>query len=117
MLPGVEVLSQETVYYAAFNWIVAGIGFVAAGIFVICLLITLFRKCEGTLQALGAIILCLFFGLIAGFATGGESDEIAYIKYEVIISDEVSFNEFTDNYEILEQRDRIYVIREKEKSE
>ena len=38
-----------------------------------------------------------------------------YIKYEVTISDDVSFKDFTDKYEIIGQRGEIYVVREREK--
>lgn len=41
---------------------------------------------------------------------------IYYNKYTVTISDEVSYNEFTKKYEVLEynEKDNTYVIREKE---
>ena len=35
-----------------------------------------------------------------------------YTKYEVILDDSVSMNEFMNTYEILEQRGQIYVIKE-----
>ena len=34
--------------------------------------------------------------------------------YEVTISDEVSFKDFTSKYEIIEQRGEIYVVKERE---
>lgn len=34
-------------------------------------------------------------------------------KYEVTISDEVNFNEFSDKYKVLEQRGEIYVVKER----
>ena len=36
-----------------------------------------------------------------------------YVKYEVILDDSVSMNKFMEKYEILEQRDKIYVVKEK----
>lgn len=36
-----------------------------------------------------------------------------YVKYEVILDDSVSMNEFMEKYEVLEQRDKIYVVKEK----
>lgn len=36
--------------------------------------------------------------------------------YEVTISDEVSFKDFTSKYEIIEQRGDIYVIKEREQN-
>ncbi len=35
-------------------------------------------------------------------------------QYEVLISDEVNFNEFYQKYEIIEQRGEIYVIQERQ---
>ena len=34
--------------------------------------------------------------------------------YEVIISEEVSFKDFTSKYEIIEQRGEIYIVKERE---
>ena len=34
--------------------------------------------------------------------------------YEVTISDEVSFKDFTSKYEIIEQRGKIYIVKERE---
>ena len=34
--------------------------------------------------------------------------------YEVTISDEVSFKDFTSKYEIIEQREEIYIVKERE---
>ena len=34
--------------------------------------------------------------------------------YEVTISDEVSFKDFTSKYEIIEQRGEIYIVKERE---
>ena len=36
----------------------------------------------------------------------------AYQKYEVILDDSVSMNEFMNTYEVLEQRGQIYVVKE-----
>lgn len=35
-----------------------------------------------------------------------------YTSYEVILEDSVSMNEFSDRYEILDQRGQIYVVKE-----
>ena len=37
--------------------------------------------------------------------------------YEVTISDEVSFKDFTSKYEIIEQRGEIYVVKERERND
>ena len=37
--------------------------------------------------------------------------------YEVTISDEVSFKDFTSKYDIIEQRGEIYVVKERERND
>ena len=37
--------------------------------------------------------------------------------YEVTISDEVSFKDFTSKYEIIEQRGEIYIVKERERND
>lgn len=39
------------------------------------------------------------------------------IQYEVTISDDVSLTEFNEKYKIIEQRDQLYVIQERESNE
>lgn len=53
----------------------------------------------------GAVIL-LSIGLFKEIPTGK-------YKYEVTISDEVNFNEFSDKYKILKQRGEIYIVKER----
>lgn len=57
----------------------------------------------------------LFFGLCIGFFAAvvvGVAEIEYYPTYKVTISDEVSMNEFTNRYEILEQEGRIYTVKE-----
>ena len=60
-------------------------------------------------------LLFLLSGLSAiGFEIAARELSVPdYTKYEVIFDDSVSINEFMERYEILEQRDKIYVIKEK----
>ena len=59
--------------------------------------------------------LFLLFGLSAiGFEIAAQELSVPdYTKYEVILDDSVSMNEFMEKYKVLEQRDKIYVIKEK----
>lgn len=62
----------------------------------------------------GAIV-GLFIGLCAGFLFAvvvGITEIEYYPTYKVTISDEVSMNEFTNRYEILEQEGKIYTVKE-----
>ncbi len=64
---------------------------------------------------LGAII-GLFIGILVGFLSGvviGVAEIEYYPTYKVIISDEVSMNEFMDKYEILNQDGKIYTVKER----
>ena len=60
---------------------------------------------------LGLIVLSL--AIILCFPIGAATQVPDYNTYEVILDDSVSMNEFMEKYEVLEQRDKIYVIKEK----
>ena len=49
---------------------------------------------------------------VIGIILASNSTEIT--TYEVIISEEVSFKDFTSKYEIIEQRGEIYIVKERE---
>lgn len=61
---------------------------------------------------------CLFFSFIIVSKALNDCffNPVYNTKYTVTISDEVSYNEFTKKYEVLEynEKDNTYVIREKE---
>lgn len=60
----------------------------------------------------------LIFGLCVALLMGTKirqtTNQIDYIEHEVLINDSVSLTEFTKKYEIVSQKGKIYVIREKE---
>ena len=51
------------------------------------------------------------FGYIVGMSTGKPTDYETH--YKVLVSDEVSLNEFNEKYEIIEQDGKIFEIKEK----
>ena len=61
-------------------------------------------------------LLFLLCGLSAiGFELAAQKFSVPdYVKYEVILDDSVSMNKFMEKYEVLDQREKIYVIKEKE---
>ena len=72
-------------------------------------------KCKDTLAGICAFLFGLFGLSSIGFEIAAQKLLVpAYTKYEVILDDSVSVNEFMEKYEVLEQRDKIYVIKEKE---
>lgn len=60
-------------------------------------------------------LLFLSCGLSAiGFELASQKFSVPdYVKYEVILDDSVSMNKFMEKYEVLDQRDKIYVVKEK----
>jgi hypothetical protein len=118
-MTGVTILtSTQVATDYAFNftigWILFGI------IFSICLICGIWQvitdSCEWSiipwLSLIGAIA-----GLFLG-AWGGTMfcKPIAYeTQYKVTISDEVSMTEFCKYYEVIDQEDQLFIIREKNK--
>ena len=64
------------------------------------------------------IILCIMFLIVSLISTTTgiilASNSTVITTYEVTISDEVSFKDFTSKYEIIEQRGEIYIVKERE---
>lgn len=52
----------------------------------------------------------IFLGLLLGLIF----QQPSYTKYEVTFTDAISLAEFNEKYEVLDQREKIYVIKEKE---
>ena len=72
-------------------------------------------KCKDTLAGICAFLFALFGLNAIGFEIAAQELPVpAYTKYEVILDDSVSMNEFMEKYEVLEQQDKIYMIKEKE---
>ena len=61
----------------------------------------------------GAIMMgCSFILFLIGLPIDAATQIPDYTKYEVILDDSVSMNEFMNTYEVLEQRGQIYVVKE-----
>lgn len=115
-MTGIEILAtKEIAVDFAYNWIAY---FICFGIILaICLLI-------GIVMSVASDDSSQFLvGLFTGIVVGGICSIIAGAlfetpiafenQYKVTISDEVSMNEFTNKYEVIEQEGRIYTVREK----
>ena len=62
-----------------------------------------------------ALLLAAIATLLAFFAIKStNANELNPERYAVNISDEVSMNEFTDNYTLVEQKGNVYIIERKE---
>lgn len=116
MIPGVEILVTNEVYkYVGFNW---GGFWIAFGIIAVIGIISAclggFRSLPIELKVVVIIFLLLITSLLSSFAGSISGPKaLDYIQYKVTISDEVSMNEFTEKYKILDQEGKIFTIREK----
>lgn len=112
-MAGIEILNE---YIVASEW--AFNYWVALGILVVALMvgvIVCIKEKEAPL-----IILFLVLGVSAGALAGSFMGCIAPLeqhqvtRYEIIIDDTVSMNEFYEKYEIIDKEGKIYTVEEKE---
>lgn len=113
-MPGVEILNTTIHYkYALPTWAIVTM----VAIIVIPAIMTLIGKINSNdcLYVLGFV--CLVIGAVIaaliGMSAPKPTDEIDYIEHEVLVDDSVSFSEFNEKYEIVNQKGKIYVVREK----
>lgn len=114
---GVEILnSTEVVVESTSNWWLAGIvwivAVVACGIIAYGVNLESYNKGDAVVAGcmVGALIGLLLWIMVSAMTSEPVVHET---QYEITIDDSVSMKEFTDKYEIIEQRGEIYVVREK----
>lgn len=115
---GVNIVSQvEVVAEYAFNWQSFWID--GLSVLVIC---AIAGFCEYIMitNDIVSIFIGIIMGLIGGALFGATFGVIAQhpieytTEYKVIVSDEVNFNEFQEKYKIIDQKGKIYTVRERE---
>lgn len=114
-MTGIEILAAKEVVAAyEFSWVIyVGIIIVAA------ILSAAVGYCcsepRPTIQnAIVGLIIGGLFGAIIGLAPASCIIPCEYeTQYKVIISDEVSMNEFLEKYEIVNTEGKIYTVRER----
>lgn len=119
-MSGVEILAtEEVVVNTVFNWKVYGIVFAIC--FVVMFIIALMIKNHDCLDWSFVATVTIVCGTMAGVMFGCLFGKVIFPKtinyetqYKCIISNEVSMNEFTEKYEIIDQDGKIYTVREKE---
>ena len=116
-MSGVDILALEEVAIDwAYNWVAFWIMF-AVSLIVSAILGIIQTVQSGDWADFAAYIIVGFFiGTFVAVLLGGiTATPIKYTsQYKVTISDEVSMNEFTDKYEIIDQEGKIYTVRERE---
>ena len=110
---GVEYLytipAEEPISY----WILVAIFFIAFALFSIMSLVC--SPCGDFVDIVVALLLAAIATLLSFFVIkSNNANELNPERYAVNISDEVSMNEFTDKYTIVEQKGNVYIIKVKD---
>lgn len=110
---GVEYLYTIPAEEPTSYWILVAIFFFAFALFSIMSLVC--SSCGDFVDIVVALLLAAIATLLSFFAIKSTNDnELLPERYAVNISDEVSMNEFTDNYTIVEQKGNVYIIEVKD---
>lgn len=110
---GVEYLYTIPAEEPTSYWILVAIFFIVFAFFGITLLVHSFWG--GFEDIVAASIMAAIVTLLSFFAIKSHNaNELNPERYAVNISDEVSMNEFADNYTIVEQKGNVYIIERKE---
>lgn len=112
---GINILnSTEVVVESTSNWWLAGIVWIVAVVACGIIAYGLAGYDKGEAVVMGCMVGALI-GLLLWILVGEITSEpvVQEVRYEVTIDDSVSMKEFTNKYEIIEQRGEIYVVREK----
>ena len=113
MIDGVTILASEIVTAScAFIDIMFCIflGLLVLGF--VSLLIGLIADILGIVQTGAIMISCSFVLFLISLPIDTATQIPDYTKYEIILDDSVSMNDFMNTYEVLEQRGQIYVVKE-----
>ena len=114
-MAGVEILASNevaTVFgFSLSTWVFLAVFGTCVGILIG--IFGLYEYCKFWSALIGAGIGFVIAGLI-GLVPASDAEPIEYeTQYKVVISDEVSMNEFLERYEIIEQEGKIYTVRER----
>lgn len=106
-MEGVTILNETMVENSVSMGIFGIVVFSIIFIFSVIMMIVAFENIRIDVIVAGAImcVICLL-GIVGVIKTS------PYKQYEVTVSDNVSFKEFSEKYKVIEQRGEIYVVRE-----
>jgi hypothetical protein len=114
---GVEILAQNTIYETEYSywWLFAllALSFLAGIILAIAIWASEGFNADGIKVLIATTLSGFLLGLLFTDASGHETDTIDHIEYKVIVADDVNFADFMNKYEILDQEDKIYTVKEK----
>ena len=113
---GVEILN--TIYeYGSLISEVYAILFTGAAL-ILAIIGGLTTSYDAVQKILATLAMFAVIGMIVSFIGSLiDTEEIIGTKYQVVISEEVKFNEFVERYEIISQDGKIYTVKERKGSE
>lgn len=116
MIPGIEILSQNTISEAAPGLVFALFMFLCFAAFIGTIYIMASSSLDGSWGSfiIGFILLICVCGISCSVIWAQTNAE-TYEEYKVLIDDTVSWNEVYDKYEVIDQEGKIYTIKEKTK--
>ena len=118
-MAGVEILAIEEVTRAGCT----NGGLLALGIMAVCVMAVGILWYDSFYDYWGVLIGIVVGAALGGFiglafdAINGSAPAPDEIRYKVIVSDEVSLNEFLSRYEIIDVEGKIYTVKEVENGE
>ena len=109
---GVEIFNTVYEYGSLINpdWVALFV-LITGIIAIVGICTTSFDKAQKVLK----ILVTISMACVIGSAIGAniETNKIIGINYQVTISEEVKFNDFMEKYEIIDQKGKIYTVRER----
>lgn len=111
-MQGVTILSETVVSPCIVAGIFILICSIVAVLFMVACIVYMIKYGELFPMIIPAIV-CLLAACAFGYVSISELNKQPYTKYKVTVDDSVSFKEFTDKYEILNQDGLVYEVRER----
>lgn len=117
---GVEILNTIPIYNVA-EWALGTAAFILIATplaFLVYSIVQYEGFCDVVLNTVcgflvGLFITILFIAFTSETDIAYDKNSVRYYQYQVVVSDEVNFNEFMEKYEIIEQDGSIYTVQEK----
>jgi len=109
------ILNEYIYHYRDYEFGLSWYSLIGLGLIVCAVLIffLLLKIDDTSLENIG-IFLCTVFFMVGILIIFIRAPKIQTTRYEIILNDEITFNEFNDRYKLIEERGDILVVEEKE---
>ena len=111
-MEGVEILSSTPIYNTFLPEWMGAIGFILTMVVFIVGIALICAEQYSWLILCGVLIAVTLVATVLG--STDNKNNIHHTEYKVIINDSVKMNDFVEYYEILDQEDKIYTVKERE---